>query len=155
MGHDATGLADAVAGTSSFKLGKSMNAAQQSRGLAPTAEIVSVPSIAAKSMLSPKRDATLRCLVESRSWRSLPALEGVDYGLDPRAGSDLILVPGDSEPSAVGRLLGQSNSPAPVIISHSQTLGARADLVLSDWSASSLLAAIHSLAQVVEWKGLI
>jgi hypothetical protein len=149
MGHDATGLADAVAGTSSFKLGKSMNAAQQSRALAPTAEIVSVPSIAAKSMLSPKRDATLRCLVESRSWRSLPALEGVDYGLDPRAGSDLILVPGDSEPSAVGRLLGQSNSPAPVIISHSQTLGARADLVLSDWSASSLLAAIHSLAQVV------
>jgi hypothetical protein len=149
MEHDATGLADATAGTSSLELRKSMNVARQGRSLAPTAEVVSVSSIAGKTMLSPKRDARLRCLVGSGSWRSLPALEGVDYGLDPRAESDLILLPGDPEPFAIRRLLGKASSPAPVIISQSQRLGARADLVLSDWSGSSLLAAIHSLAPVV------
>ena len=83
------------------------------------------------------------------SCRSLPALDGVDYQLDPRAEFDLILIPDNPEPSAVGRLLGQASSPAPLIISQSRTLGARADLVLSDWSAASLAAAIHSLVPVI------
>jgi len=126
-----------------------MNAAHQGRVLAPTAELVSVSSIAGKGLRSPKQDGRFRCLVENSSWRSLPVLEDVDYSLDPRVESDLILVPGDPEASAIGELLGQGSSPAPVIISQSSALGARADLVLSDWSASSLSAAIHSVAPVV------
>jgi len=126
-----------------------MNAAHQGRVLAPTAELVSVSSIAGKGLRSPKQDRRFRCLVENSSWRSLPVLEDVDYSLDPRVESDLILVPGDPEASAIGELLGQGSSPAPVIISQSSALGARADLVLSDWSASSLSAAIHSVAPVV------
>jgi len=119
-----------------------MNLAQQSRLLGPIAEVVPVSSVTGNSVLSQKRAARLRCLVESGSWRLLPALDGVDYGTDPRADADLILIPGDPEPSAIGGLLGQTHTPAPVIISQSQTLGSRADLVLADWSASSLSAAI-------------
>jgi hypothetical protein len=83
--------------------------------------------------------------VESTSWRSLPTIDGVDYEIDPRTDCDLILIPGEPEPSAIGRLLSEANSPAPVIIARSETLGTRADLVLSDWSAPSLVAAIRSL----------
>jgi len=73
----------------------------------------------------------------------------VDYELDPRAEYDLILLPDDVELSEIGRLLGQTTNPAPVIISGSQALGLRADLVLSDWSAPSLSAAILSVRPLV------
>jgi len=126
-----------------------MSGAEQSRLLAPTAEIVSVSSLIGNNVLSAKSDGKLRCYVENSMWRPLPALDGVEYGFDPRAEYDLILIPGDPERSAVGGLLGQANSPAPIIISRSQMLGARADLVLADWSESSLSAAILSLAPII------
>lgn len=126
-----------------------MKLGQQSRLAARSAEIVPVALATSNVVFSPKKDKGLRCFVESSSCRSLPALDGVDYQLDPRAEFDLILIPENPERSAVGRLLGQASSPAPLIISQSRTLGARADLVLSDWSAASLAAAIHSLVPVI------
>jgi hypothetical protein len=125
-----------------------MNVAQQISLFAPAAEVAPV-SLIHSTVLSPKREMRLRCLVESSFWRLLPAIDDVDYELDPRNESDLILLPGDPGSSAIGRLIGQASSPAPVIISRSQALGARADLVLADWSAPSLSAAILAVTPLV------
>ena len=112
--------------------------------LAATRESPIVPSIsdAAPALRS---DGRLRCLVESTSWRSLPTLDGVDYEIDPRTDCDMILIPGEPEASTISRLLAEVESPAPVIIARSEALAGRADLLLSDWSAPSLAAAIRSL----------
>jgi Thaumarchaeal output domain 1 len=126
-----------------------ISAAQQIRLVAPADGVAPVSSVIDDTLLFGKPEAKLRCFVEGGSWRSLPALGGVDYDPDPRADYDLILLPSDADPSAIGRLLGQANSPAPVIISRYETLGARADLVLSDWSAQSLSTAILSVMPVV------
>jgi hypothetical protein len=126
-----------------------ISAAQQIRLVAPADGVAPVSSVIDDTLLFGKPEAKLRCFVEGGSWRSLPALGGVDYDPDPRADYDLILLPSNADPSAIGRLLGQANSPAPVIISRYETLGARADLVLSDWSAQSLSTAILSVMPVV------
>ena len=122
-----------------------MNLAHQVNLNTPAAEAAPVSSIMRGTVFSAIRDARLRCLVQSSFGQSLPDLVGVDYELDLRADYDLILLPEGADGSAIGRLLAQATSPAPVIISRSQALGARADLVLSDWSAPSLSAAILSV----------
>jgi hypothetical protein len=116
---------------------------------APAAETVPLSPISNGTVGSPAREARLRCFIESSSWRSLPDLVAVDYELDPRSEYDLILLPDEVQSSGLGRLLGQATSPAPVIISRSQALGGRADLVLTDWSAATLSAAILSLKPLV------
>jgi hypothetical protein len=116
---------------------------------APSAETVPLSPISNGTVGSPAREARLRCFIESSSWRSLPDLVAVDYELDPRSEYDLILLPDEVQSSGLGRLLGQATSPAPVIISRSQALGGRADLVLTDWSAATLSAAILSLKPLV------
>jgi Thaumarchaeal output domain 1 len=126
-----------------------MNLAQQIDLLAPATEAAPVSSMLRGTVFSPVRVVRLRCLVESSFGPSLPDLVGVDYELDPRAEYDLILLPDETESSAIAQLLGQATTPAPVIISRSQVLGARADLVLSDWSAPSLSAAILSVRPLV------
>jgi hypothetical protein len=126
-----------------------MNLAHQVNVQTPAAEGAPVSSIMRGTVFSVMRDARLRCLVQSSFGQSLPDLVGVDYELDLRADYDLILLPEEAEGSAIGRLLAQATSPAPVIISRSQALGARADLVLSDWSAPSLSAAILSVKALV------
>lgn len=125
-----------------------INLAQQIDLLAPAAEAAPVSSIMRGTVCSPMRVVRLRCLVQSSFRQSLPDLVGVDYELDPRADYDLILLP-DADSSAIGQLLGQATSAAPVIVSRSRVLGARADLVLSDWSAPSLSAAILSVGPLV------
>jgi hypothetical protein len=120
---------------------------------APAAETAAVSLIRNGTVFSPVTEAQLRCFVESSSSPSLPDLVGVDYELDPRAEYDLILLRDDVELSRLGRLLGQTTSPAPVIISRSQGLGVRADVVLSDWSAPSLSAAILSVRPLVTRVG--
>src|SRR5260370_27751083 len=122
-----------------------ISAAQQIRLVAPADGVAPVSSVIDDTLLLRKPEAKLRCFVEGGSSRSLPALGGVDYELDPRADYDLILLPSDADPSAIGRLLGQANSPAPVIISRYETLGARADLVLCDWTDQSLSTPILSV----------
>ena len=126
-----------------------INLTQQINLLAPAAEVPPVSSIMHDTVFSAMRIARLRCLVESGFRQSLPDLIGVDYELDPRAEYDVILLADDVEPSGIGRLLGLTACPAPVIISRSRVLGARADLVLSDWSAPSLSAAILSVRPLV------
>jgi Thaumarchaeal output domain 1 len=116
---------------------------------APAAETVPLSPISNGTVGSPAREARLRCFIESSSWRSLPDLVAVDYELDPRSEYDLILLPDEVQSFGLGRLLGQATSPAPVIISRSQALGGRADLVLTDWSAATLSAAILSLKPLV------
>jgi hypothetical protein len=123
--------------------------AKQIDGLAAAAEAPSVLSLMPGTAFAAKRNERVRCLVVSRVQQLLPDLAGVDYELDPQAEYDLILLPDDGGASEIGRLLGQTTSPAPVIISRSQALGVRADLVLSDWSAPSLAAAILSLRPLV------
>src|SRR6266851_4040986 len=80
--------------------------AQQIRLVAPTDGVAPVSSVIDDTLLFRKPEAKLRCFVDGGSWRSLPALGGVDYDPDPRADYDLILLPSDADLSAIGRPLG-------------------------------------------------
>jgi ribosomal protein S27E len=115
----------------------------------PASETALLSSLSNGTVGSPAMEARLRCFIESSSWRSLPDLVAIDYELDPRSEYDLILLPDEVQSPGVERLLGQATSPAPVIISRSQAFGARADLVLADWSAASLSAAILSFGPLL------
>lgn len=126
-----------------------MELAQNIRVVEPTSEIASATSPPGKIAFSEKKNTRLHCVIERSAWQTLPVLDDVVSGIDSRSGSDVILIPGDPEVSAAKRLVFEASGPAPVIISQSQTIGPRADLILSDWSAPSLSAAIRSPASVI------
>jgi hypothetical protein len=126
-----------------------INLAQPINVPAPADDTAPVLSIMHSTLLSATRDKRTRCLVVNGFRQSLPDLVGVDYEFDPHVEYDLILLPDEAELSEIERVLGQTTNPAPVIIARSQALGARADIVLSDWSAPSLSAGIISVKPLV------
>jgi ribosomal protein S27E len=91
----------------------------------------------------------LRCFVDRDFIRQLPRLEEADYVADPEDDFDLIIAPNTST-QTLPELVARCSNPAAPMIAFSNSMLPRADVVVRDSQATTLLAAFRSVQPIVE-----